>query len=295
MNQLKKTLLKIILPVLFTLPANQNLYCQISINTDGSLPDQSSAIDVKSTQKGMLTPRMTAAQRTAIASPAAGLLVYQTDATTGFYYYSGTAWTALGTAEGISMHVADIEGNIYRTVKIGNQLWMAENLKTTHYRNGDAIPNVTDNSSWINLTSGAYCWYNNAISNKSLYGALYNWYAITDSRNLCPSGWHAATAADFTALNNYLGGAVGWAGARMMAASSTNFGMNTTGFSGRPGGLRYDSNGSFYYMGEDAYWGTPNLRYDNMVIVYNFDGSYSGLYMYYPSRVSGLSVRCVRD
>ena len=92
--------------------------------------------------------------------------------------------------------VTDIDGNVYKTVIIGTQEWMAENLKVTRYRNGDTIPNVTD-TTWLSLQSGAYCWYNNDTNDtaayKTTYGALYNWYAVSDSRNIAPIGWHVAS------------------------------------------------------------------------------------------------------
>ena len=78
--------------------------------------------------------------------------------------------------------MTDIDGNVYKTVKIGNQVWMAENLKVMHYRNGEAIPNVTDADEWYNLTTGAYCEYDNSLDNVTTYGRLYNWYAVDDSR-----------------------------------------------------------------------------------------------------------------
>src|SRR5665647_545700 len=85
--------------------------------------------------------------------------------------------------------VTDKDGNVYKTVTIGTQTWMADNLRTLHYRNGDQISNVTDNYQWANLNSGAYCWYNNDLANRDIYGALYNGYAILDSRNIAPVGW----------------------------------------------------------------------------------------------------------
>ena len=91
--------------------------------------------------------------------------------------------------------VKDIDGNVYHTVTIGTQIWMVENLKTTKYRNGDGIPNVTDNTQWGNLTTWAYCNYNNDAANGTKYGKLYNWYAVNDSRNIAPTGWHVPTDA----------------------------------------------------------------------------------------------------
>jgi uncharacterized protein (TIGR02145 family) len=88
--------------------------------------------------------------------------------------------------------VTDIDGNVYQTVTIGNQIWMAENLKVTHYRNGDEIPNVTVQEDWKNLTTGAYCNYNNV----AVYGRLYNWLAVNDNRNIAPAGWHVPSDAE---------------------------------------------------------------------------------------------------
>ena len=102
--------------------------------------------------------------------------------------------------------VTDIDGNVYKTITIGTQTWMAENLKVTHYRNGDVIPNETDPQKWAwNLSNtGAYCWYKNDILSKNIYGAYYNWYAATDTRNIAPSGWHVASSDEWKVLCNFL-------------------------------------------------------------------------------------------
>ncbi|MBT5269507.1 MAG: hypothetical protein HOL70_08685, partial [Candidatus Marinimicrobia bacterium] len=102
--------------------------------------------------------------------------------------------------------VTDIDGNVYETVKIGDQIWMAENLKVTHYRDGSAITQVTDNTAWSNLSTEAYCIYDNNASNEvDTYGALYNWYAVSDGRNIAPEGWHVPTDAEWKELEMYLG------------------------------------------------------------------------------------------
>lgn len=103
------------------------------------------------------------------------------------------------------MTVTDIDGNVYKTVTIGNQAWMAENLKVMRYRNGDAIPNVTGGTDWSNLSTGAYCSYDNDDNNIDTYGLLYNWYAVDDSRNLAPEGWHVPTDEEWKELEMYLG------------------------------------------------------------------------------------------
>lgn len=91
--------------------------------------------------------------------------------------------------------ISDIDGNTYDIIKIGNQWWMAENLKVTHYQNGDPIPNVISSSDWVNLKTGAYCIYDNNFANVATYGRLYNWYAVVDKRNIAPKGWHVPTDA----------------------------------------------------------------------------------------------------
>lgn len=100
--------------------------------------------------------------------------------------------------------VKDADGNEYTTVTIGTQTWMVENLKTTTYRNGDPIPNVTDGTEWSNLTTGAYCDYNNEDTNSNTYGRLYNWYAVQDERNIAPLGWHVPTDVDYYKLVKFI-------------------------------------------------------------------------------------------
>ncbi|MCP4001009.1 MAG: hypothetical protein GY727_08880, partial [Gammaproteobacteria bacterium] len=121
---------------------------------------------------------MTQSQRNEISNPAAGLLIYQTNGAPGYYSYTGTEWTGLlvnGSGGNSASALIDSDGNSYHTIVIGDQLWMAENLKVTSYRNGDAIPHVTDGGTWAALGTGAYCWYDNDQATNEKYGALYNW------------------------------------------------------------------------------------------------------------------------
>lgn len=273
------------------------LPAQVGINSDNSQPDPSAMLDVKSGSQGLLVPRMTSVQRTGINPAATGLLVFQTDSPSGFYYYSGTAWCFLGNPEGGGGHLLDADGNDYPTVKIGSQEWMAENLRVTHYRNGEPIPLVTDNSSWNGIT-GAYCWYNNdPVSYQTPYGALYNWAAVNDPRNLCPAGWHVATDDDFTLLASYLGGA-GTAGGKIKSALwflPPNGGAdNSSGFSGVPGGFRMwdGSYADITYRGN--YWtstlnGVSNAWYRSI----NFGDAQ--IERYDIGWDFGFSVRCVRN
>lgn len=149
--------------------------------------------------------------------------------------------------------ITDIDGNVYHTVKIGNQVWTVESLKTTHYRNGDAIPNVTDYNDWTDLTTGAYCDYGNNTDNVNPYGHLYNWYVTNDSRGIAPEGWRVPTPTDYQVLESYLGenaagklkepGTTHW-------ISVFNTVTNETGFTALPGGKRTNN---FYDMGEFIY------------------------------------------
>jgi uncharacterized protein (TIGR02145 family) len=137
--------------------------------------------------------------------------------------------------------MTDQDGNVYQTVLIGNQWWMAENLKAIHYRNGDAIPNVSDGTEWENLTTGAYCAYDNNESNADIYGYLYNWYAVDDTRNIAPEGWHIPTETEWQTLIDYLGG-VSVAGGKMKEAGTTHwaspndYATNESGSTALPGG-----------------------------------------------------------
>lgn len=122
--------------------------------------------------------------------------------------------------------IADADGNTYKIIKIGDQVWTAENLRTTRYNDGTEIPLVTDYTAWTNLTTPAYAWTNNDIGNKSVYGALYNWFAVKTCK-LCPSGWHVPTDAEWTILENHLGG-ISVAGGKMKETGTEHwFAPNT--------------------------------------------------------------------
>ena len=212
-----------------------------------------------------------------------------------------------------SSTVTDIDGNVYQTLVIGDQEWMTENLKVTHYRNGDPIPNVTDNSTWAGLSTGAYCVYNNTPSNADTYGNLYNWYAVDDIRGLAPVGWHVPSDEEIMELEMYLGMSQSQAsstgnrgtneGSKLAGRADlwTNGGLendpefNTSGFSFLPGGHRYCSSGYFGDMDyHGSFWSSTegnagnawyrSLRYSNTT-VYRNDSS----------KQIGFSVRCLRD
>ncbi|MFN6022488.1 MAG: fibrobacter succinogenes major paralogous domain-containing protein, partial [Bacteroidota bacterium] len=183
--------------------------------------------------------------------------------------------------------VSDIDGNSYTTVSIGTQCWMKENLKTSRYRNGGLIPNVTtDNTAWVNLTTGAWSYYNNDVSNNAIYGKLYNWYT-TLGDTLCPIGWGVPTDAEWTTLTTYLGGE-SVAGGKMKETGTTlwndpNTGAdNTIGFSGLPGGRRNTdlTDGSFTTIKNNAFfWSATELDY-NYAWLRSLLLSYGGVYRF---------------
>ncbi len=196
--------------------------------------------------------------------------------------------------------IYDYDGNKYKTVKIGTQNWMAENLKETHYRNGEPIPNVTDQSQWSILSTGAYCWYNNnEPTYGNTYGALYNWFTVVDSRNLCPTGWHIASDAEWSTLTTYLGGE-SIAGGKMKETGTTHWqspntaATNESGFTGLPSGDRY-YDGTFYGLGYDGHWWSSTESGANYAwrrYLFYSDGK---VYTINASQGNGFSVRCVKD
>ncbi len=207
-----------------------------------------------------------------------------------------------GTAVGNGTYVpgngaADIDGNTYTSIIINGQEWMQQNLAVTKYRNGDPIPTGLSNTTWQGTTSGAYGIYVNDATNNTLYGKLYNWYAVNDSRGVCPTGWHVPSDAEWTTLETNLGGS-GVAGGKMKSMTgwnSPNSGANNeSGFTGLPGGYR-NSNGTYYDIGDGGYWWSSteddsNLAWNRLLTYYN-----SGVHRNVTNKRNGFSVRCVRD
>jgi uncharacterized protein (TIGR02145 family) len=195
--------------------------------------------------------------------------------------------------------VSDIEGHIYQTVLIGNQIWMAENLRSATYANGEPIPNVTDTTAWTQLSSGAWCHYENNTANDAIYGKLYNWYTTVDPRGLCPAGWHVPTDAEWTVLMDFLGGE-SVAGGKMKSTTGWNApntgATNESGFSGLPGGSRAASNDDGY--DPVGYYGSWWRSSESSATFAWF--CFLDLYCGCASRFSndkrnGYSVRCLRD
>jgi len=209
--------------------------------------------------------------------------------------------------------VTDIDGNDYKTLTIGTQTWMIENLKVTHYQNGDLIENVTENTEWSTIKIGAYCHYENSLNNNKTYGNLYNWYALYDDRNIAPAGWHVPTDAEWTKLIDYLiNNGFGYQGSgrdicKSMASQSgwtlsktegaTGFEQltnNSSGFTALPGGCR-DPEGVFQYIeGYGFWWNTTPYSLDDAYYLCIYS-HYFDVYRVTCSKRYGFSVRCVMD
>jgi uncharacterized protein (TIGR02145 family) len=189
--------------------------------------------------------------------------------------------------------VTDIEGNVYKTIQIGTQTWMAENLKTTKYSNGDPITNETSPGDYNDATMGAYWWYNNDITNKATYGALYDWWAATDGRKIAPAGWHVPTNDEWTTLMNYLGGNT-VAGGKLKETGITHWrspnsgATNESGFTALPGG---NGASTVSQLIEDSghWWSSTQPVFTWHI------SSTDGFLSIYPSVNAGVSVRCVKD
>ncbi|NNG01411.1 MAG: hypothetical protein HKM93_18620 [Desulfobacteraceae bacterium] len=212
-------------------------------------------------------------------------------------YNTATKTVTIKVTEAIT--VTDIDGNVYHTITIGTQVWMVENLGTTKYRDGTSIPNVTDNTTWNNLTTGAYCDYKNTPSNSATYGRLYNWYAATDARNIAPTGWHVPTDAEWTTLTTHLGGERG-TGGKLKEIGTTHWtspntgATNETGFTALPGGFR-SRNGTFNDIENNGGWWSTT-EYDNTYSWHLYIGyNNNSAYRYFGDKELGVSVRCIKD
>jgi uncharacterized protein (TIGR02145 family) len=195
--------------------------------------------------------------------------------------------------------VKDVDGNVYPAITIGKQVWMAENLKTTKYNDGAAILLVKDDKAWKALKKPAYCWYNNNIANKDVYGALYNWYTVS-TKKLCPKGWHVPTDAEWTTLTNFIGDPIS-AGDKLKESgqdhwkNTLNSGTNEFDFTALPGGMRLESGGFPIFGNSYAVWWS-STEYDpknakNRGLYF----STSNVYSSHDDKRNGFSIRCLKD
>ncbi|MEI7830052.1 MAG: FISUMP domain-containing protein [Prolixibacteraceae bacterium] len=193
--------------------------------------------------------------------------------------------------------MSDLDGNTYKTIQIGTQLWMAENLKTTKYKDGSAIPLVTDNIAWANLTAQGYCWYNNDMTTyKEVCGALYNWYTVQTNK-LCPNGWHVPTDLEWTVLTTYLGGE-STSGGKLKEQGTNHWGnpntgaTNESGFTAVPGGYR-SFDGPFSYLGGTGHWWTSTESSSTNSMLRSTHYLYGNVNNYNDYKQGGYSVRCI--
>ncbi len=207
--------------------------------------------------------------------------------------------------------MSDIDGNIYKTIVIKGQEWMAENLRTTHYNDNSAIPLVEDANDWRYRSSPGFCWYeNNDTLYRNLYGGYYNWYAVNTGK-LCPAGWHVSTDAEWISMDIGLGidsaSANFWywrgtnQGMIMKEAGNNNWvadtvsGSNETGFTGLPGGRRRGDYGSFDEEGYAAFWWTAEDHGYSWAVCHGLWSFTSASYRESEEKSSGFNVRCIRD
>jgi len=202
--------------------------------------------------------------------------------------------------------IADVDGNVYKTVVIGTQWWMAENLKVTKYNNGEEIPNLKNGADWASTEAGAYCYYANRASFVDTYGSLYNWYTVADEREVCPTGWHVPTDEEWITLEKHLGMSAEEAD-RMTAWRGTDEGdklkddsfegNNSSGFTALASGYR-DPEGLFKAMGTDNdYW--TSTPYDNQGntegVLHGLLNSKSNVVRNFHAPAYGFCIRCVRN
>jgi uncharacterized protein (TIGR02145 family) len=206
--------------------------------------------------------------------------------------------------------LTDIDGNSYNTVTLGTNKWMKENLKTTKYSNGDLIPNP-NSSAWSGLTSAAWCYYDNNASNNAVYGKLYNFFVVEDTKNVCPTGWHVPTDAEWKALEMYLGmtqiqaDAELWRGTNQGSILSgtaslwqagilkSNAQFGTSGFNAIPAGFRYIS-GVFGYLGTASFFWTSTVTDGSNSVVRNLYFENTDVLRYSDFKTGGRSIRCVK-
>jgi uncharacterized protein (TIGR02145 family) len=195
--------------------------------------------------------------------------------------------------------VMDADSNVYATVKIGDQIWMAENLKTTKFSDGKKIPLVVDDAVWKSLTEPAYCFYNNDKRNKELYGALYNWYAV-DTKKICPKGWHVPTKLEWSYMISTVGDENN-SGVKLKEKglghwkNFHNSGTDDLDFTALPGGMRLRS-GIFPVFGNSyTVWWTASDYSETDAWCRGLDDNSIKIYGGHDGKQSGFSVRCIMD
>jgi uncharacterized protein (TIGR02145 family) len=249
---------------------------------------------------GALQSPVTGSTSTSVSTNISGLSANTT------YHFRVIAASDGGTTNGndisfttTSGTVGDVDGNVYNTVIIGTQTWMAENLKTTKYNDGTSISLVTDGTAWTNLSTQGFSWYNNdAATNKDLYGALYNWYSVITGK-LCPAGWHVPTDTEWTILTTWLGGET-VAGGKLKETGTTHWttpntgATNESGFTALPGGYR-SSTGPFANIGINGSWWSSTEQSPSSAWYRYMYNNFSEVSRPSTLKQNGMSVRCIKD
>ncbi len=294
-----------VLPILSTIALNN--ITQTTAATGGNITSEGYS---PVTEKGVCwstTANPTIANNKTINGSGIGIFTSSITGLTAntIYYVRSFATNSYGTNYGNELvlktygTITDIDGNVYNTVTIGTQIWMVENLRTTKYNDDGSIPLVTDATEWRNLTTDAYCWYNNdPASYKDTYGALYNWYTVNTGK-LCPIGWHVPTDAEWAILTTYLGGET-VAGGKMKESGTSHWATpntgadNSCGFTALPGGTRlYDS--TFDFIRFNGFWWSSTADNATLALDRNLIWQYSNAYRNITSKSNGYSVRCLQD
>ena len=214
-----------------------------------------------------------------------------------------------------TISLTDFDGNVYETVWIGEELWMADNMKTTHYRNGVEIPHVTSSGTWEATTAGAYCDFNNDPANSEIYGRMYNWFTTIDNNGICPEGWHVPTSEEYIWLFIYLGGQYNWdddylyAGGKLKEIgldhwNNPNTGAtNESGFTALPGGERLP-NGDYHGhwlgwygdgLGFSSYYWSSSVYNNEYAMAMRLHYSNTEIFWREFYKQSGYSIRCKQN
>lgn len=197
--------------------------------------------------------------------------------------------------------VTDIDGNVYKTIQIGTQTWMAENLRVSKYRNGALIQNIQNDNQWATLTTGAWCNYNNETKNDKEFGKMYNWFAAVDSRSICPIGWHMPSSAEWSILESFLGG-VNIISPKLRETETKHWvnndgATNSSGFTALPGGLRNNvGDGKFYDFGIAApFWSSTSTAYGAYIARITKTNAIDVYQVFSISKTTGAYIRCIKD
>lgn len=288
-------LLTICIFAIYTNSFSQNV--GIGTNT----PNPNSALEISDSTRGIIIPRMDSTKRKLIPN-IVGMLVYDSSYKS-FWYNNGSGWFSISPQTSTSQNNVSLgidgNGNTFAIVTICTQQWTQKNLNVDTYRNGQSIPQVSNSSAWFALTTGAWCYYNNDPATAAVFGRLYNWYAVTDSRGLAPTGWHIPSQAEWLTLTqNCL---VSDQGLKMKTTGTSIWtsnpgATNSSGFSAVPGGFRGDT-GSFFDLNNAGYfWSTtqdPGNAGAGIYLVLTGPGN--GVSLGATDKRSGLSVRCIKD